>query len=435
MQKKFKGLTNNAVAWLLVILVLAGAGAFAGTKIYQNRSAALQAEKQEKDIYLAFSDEVYDTIVQNYWDKIPDDKLTELYHLAAAKINSTTPATLASKDKTGLNKLISSEIKNLAADKKKEFVTALANLVLQNLPPLGRSQLYTQQLVQALSNEINNVDTSANLYSELGVDKNASEKQIEQTHQEQVQKLEKEKTPEAAQKLAIVNRAYEALKTPERRQQYDQTGVEPAVTYRPIGANTYYVKISRFSPTLLEELQTAATSTPTSASALILDLRGNIGGAIDQLPAVISDFLGPSQATFNFYHQGSYIPFPSANPALRQFSNFKQVIILTDSQTQSSTEVLVGALKKSRFGIVVGAATRGWGSVERVFALQNQIDDKQQYSVFLVHTLTLADDNQPIEGRGVQPNVNVAEKDWAKKLTDYYHSPALTAAVQNLLGQ
>jgi C-terminal processing protease CtpA/Prc len=150
---------------------------------------------------------------------------------------------------------------------------------------------------------------------------------------------------------------------------------------------------------------------------------------------VLGDFLGQTQNAFYFYHQDNFTPYPALSNALPQISRFKKTVILTDDGVQSSTEVMVASLKRLKFGLVVGSKTKGWGSVERVFNLQNQIDDNQIYSVFLVHTLTLADDNQPIEGRGVLPDVDVTDKDWQNKLAASLNSPALTAAVKNIFSQ
>ena len=109
------------------------------------------------------------------------------------------------------------------------------------------------------------------------------------------------------------------------------------------------------------------------------------------------------------------------------------MVVLIDNQTQSSAEVMAGALKKSKLAFVVGSPSRGWGSVERVFDLQNQIDSGQHYSVFLVHTLTLDDKNQPIEGRGIQPDVNISAANWPNNLENISNSPSLVTAIKKIL--
>jgi len=51
-----------------------------------------------KDPYLAFTNEVWDTIKTNYWEKINDDQLAGLFVAAAEKI-TIKPQTLAQKDR------------------------------------------------------------------------------------------------------------------------------------------------------------------------------------------------------------------------------------------------------------------------------------------------------------------------------------------------
>jgi len=74
-----------------------------------------------------------------------------------------------------------------------------------------------------------------NLYAVLGVDKTANQTQIDSTYQQRSADLKKQNTPEAKQQLAQIDRAYQALGSADKRQTYDQTGKEPAVTYKPIG--------------------------------------------------------------------------------------------------------------------------------------------------------------------------------------------------------
>ena len=257
MQFKIKKFNSNFFAYLLLALILLGAGSFAGLRYYQNQKTVKQVlvAQAPKDIFLAFTDEVYDTIQQNYWQKISDADLTNLYFLAAEKIASSTPTVLETKDKVGLEKMLGAKLVKLSLKEKQDFIAQINSIVLANLQPFGRSALYTQASAQALNNEVNNVDTSTNLYAALGVNKNASQQEINQAYQQKSAELKKQNTPQAKQQLAQVERADEALKTPERKQAYDQTGAEPAANYREISNNIYYIQVGRFSPTLLQDLQ------------------------------------------------------------------------------------------------------------------------------------------------------------------------------------
>jgi hypothetical protein len=431
----------NYIAYILIALILLGSATFIGVKIYREKllkkqQAHLQAVKAEvKDVYADFAAEVYDTITQNYWEKITDQDLSNLFLLASQKVASTTPLTLASPNKTGVEKLVIVATNGKTADEKKDIVSNIADVVLANLKPFGRSRLYTQKEETILQNEVNNVDTSKNMYEILEVSKTATQAEIDKGYKTQKNKFAGQNTAKAKEQLALVERAYETLKTPVRRQIYDQTGSEPSVLYKKLSADTFYVKFVRFTPTLIPEFQAAAKTVdnePQTLHTLILDLRDNIGGAIDQLPYLLGPFVGQGQYAFSFFHQGEYTPYQTATGFIPELVRYKRVIVLINGQTQSSAEVMAGTLKKFNVGILVGSPTRGWGTIERVFPLKTVLDPKQSFSAFLVHTLTLADDNQPIEGRGVIPQINISNKNWQTELNAYYNDPGLAAEVKSL---
>ena len=118
---------------------------------------------------------------------------------------------------------------------------------------------------------------------------------------------------------------------------------------------------------------------------------------------------------------------------LASLVRYKKVVVLVDNQTQSSAELMAAVLKKYNVGILVGTTTKGWGTVENTFPLKQLIDPKEKYSLFLAHSLTLREDNQPIEGKGVDPLINVANKDWPQQLFGYLHYQELVDAVKILI--
>lgn len=104
--------------------------------------------------------------------------------------------------------------------------------------------------------------------------------------------------------------------------------------------------------------------------------------------------------------------------------------MLVDQNSQSSAEMMAASLKKYHVGVVVGIPTKGWGTVEKVFPLEAQISQKEKYSIFLVHSITLRDDNLPIEGRGVDPDIKITDPNWTSQLLSYFNNPALVEAVK-----
>lgn len=392
--------------------------------------------ESKKDKYLEFSAEIYDKIKGNYWEKISDEELAGLFKLAVEKVK-TSPAGAEPKDKVTVLAMLEQSINGLNDNQRVEFIAKVADLVLANLKPFGRSRLYTAKQEKELEENVKNIDTKIDLYAALDLAQGATENQIEENYRKKSEQLKKDSSPKASEELALINRAYEALSQPERRKEYDETKIEPTVTYKLLTPDIFYIKLGKFSPQSFEELKKAADSIDpkktNGPTALIFDLRDNIGGAIDILPYFLGPFIGPNQYAYEFYHQGEQTPFKTKIGWFESLIRYKKVVVLINEKSQSSAEVMTATLKKYNVGVVIGAPTKGWGTVEMVYALDNQIDESQKFSMFLVHSVTLRDDGQPIEGRGVDPVIDIKNKDWPKQLMAYFNYPSLVETVKKLV--
>lgn len=426
------------IIFLLIFVLGLGAGHLIPAKItfpWQNPPGPVTSSNK----YVAFLDEVYDTIQKNYWNKLTDTQLIQLYVLGTAKLTNQ-PAAQNVKTPGDLNNVLKNAVNSFPDDNKKEAFTAtLADLVLANLEPFGRSRLYSQQDTTSLQNNVANINPEVNRYQELGLSKNASENQISQAFQKEQAKLapKAESSPAAKQQLDEITQAYNTLSDADARKIYDTSGVEPTMSYKLIGSNILYIHQTKFSPTTLDELQriTQKFDQGNSLHTLIFDMRDNVGGAIDLLPYILGPFIGPDQYAYQFYHQGDKQDFKTLTSWMPSLVRYKQVVVLINGGTQSSAEVMAAVLKKYNVGILVGTKTAGWGTVERVFPLTHQIDPSQKFSAFLVHSLTLRDDGQPIQGNGVQPSIDTSKPDWEQQLYTYYNNQELVNAVKNILSQ
>lgn len=421
--------------WFPILITLTLLTAGAGGWLARERFFPRKIEPP-KDKYLAFLTEEYDLIKDNYWDKITDEKLTNLYVLGAEKL-LTQPQANPPKDKAGLEKMLSRILKEIKDEnKKKDFTVQLADIVLANLQPFGRSRLYSQKEETALKNNVENKNPEVNQYQVLDVPQNASLAQIKQSYEKKTKELQKESTPEAKQKLAQVQKAYQVLADTDARKIYDESGVEPTMEYKLLTPSIFYLHLTKFSPTTMEELVRVTAkmdNKPDSLNTLILDLRDNIGGAIDGLPYFLGPFIGNDQYAYQFFHQGQKEDYKTKVGWLPSLVRYKKVIILVNENTQSSAEVMAATLKKYNVGVLVGTPTRGWGTVERVFELKQQIDPAEKYSAFLVHRLTLREDGQPIEGRGVEPVINIKDPNWEKQLYAYFGNQEIINEVKKLV--
>ena len=135
-----------------------------------------------------------------------------------------------------------------------------------------------------------------------------------------------------------------------------------------IEKKTGYVKLNRFSATTNDELQ-AALKSMKGIDALILDLRGNGGGLLDQAEAVAANFLEPGSLVV--YTEGRSIDrmdFTSDTFGEPLFSKGK-LVVLVDESSASASEIVAGAVQDWDRGMIIGRRTFGKGLVQRQIPL------------------------------------------------------------------
>lgn len=397
-------------------------------------------QNDKKEACLAFTQDVFDIINNNYWAKLSEKDLSKLYMLAISKAHDIPTDSNANNMDVVYQKIKTLLKKIDKTDKKNELCLKINQLVTINLEPYGRSSLYTKEHEEKLSNTVNNIDPETDQYQELGVEKNASQKEIKETYQEKKQELAEKLTKETSnqpkevvkKEIEKIERAYDTLKDEESRKVYDISGAESTMSYKLLTDQIFYLKIKKFSPQTVEELNRVSQKIPDQADALILDLRDNIGGAIDGLPYFLGPFIGINRNAYQFVQKEEPKDFTTKidfNPKLKQF---KRNVILINKNTKSTAEVMSSVLKKYNFGVVIGETTSGWGTIERIFPIERQLSQDREHSIFLVHHLTLRADGSTIEGNGINPDIRIKDKNWPEQLKQYYHDEDLVKEVEKL---
>ncbi|MFH1522611.1 MAG: S41 family peptidase, partial [Patescibacteria group bacterium] len=401
-------------------------------------------EEVKKDIYTEFLLEVFDKIKTNYWETIADEKLVAFYKTGIEKI-AGAPQTFNINDRKGLEELLIRTIKDIEEKNKKAFTIDLAKDVMYNLQPVGRSGLYISKEEENSRDTAANIDKGIDYYNELEVAQGSLLEEVEEAYQEESQELNdiikdqvqsKEAKTEADNKKEKIEQETETFSDENKGEYYDIEGVESTTTYKLISPDILYIHLKKMSPTTYDEFQNATAEVDHGEvlDTLILDLRDNLGGAIDLMQYFLGPFIGPDQYAYEFYHQGEKEAFKTRVGWMPSLVRYKKVVILINGQTQSSAEIMAATLKKYNVGIVVGTPTKGWGTVENTFPLENTLDPNEKYSLLLVHSVTLRDDNELIEGRGVDPLVNINDPKWKEQLYDYIPYDGLVKAVEEALG-
>lgn len=391
---------------------------------------------EEKDPYVAFAFDAFDLIRKEYWNPLTEE---QVYTLAVLAIENITEETqdIPTKNRDTMRELFLQAMEGKSDEEKEEFVAQIVDVVLINLEPFGRSRLFSIKQKKALENTVKNV-TGVDRYAALGLEEDAPQEDIESAREEKVTELEsQEQTEEVKKEISAVKEAYEVLKDEEARKVYDESGVETTIKGKLLNPRTFYIHIEKFSPTTLTDLErvTKSVDEGDEIDTLIIDLRANLGGAIDLLPYFLGPFIGQDQSAYNFFSKGQLKEFRTLTGWMPSLVRYKRVVVLTDERVQSSGEVFVSVLKKYKVGTLVGKPTMGWGTVERVFQLNKQISEDENYSVFLVHTLTLREDGTPIQGQGVAPDIDTDDTSWKTTLNDEFDDWELVNLVADVLNR
>lgn len=415
---------------LLVVLVFAGIGYYK----YSNPAVAPVVYKtlEEANVFVRLDMEAYDIILKNYWSKMKDEDIATLFQLSIQKAqNSSTTPSLTTKDRAGVAKMISDAISAIPSDEeKKKFALNTLVIATYNLQPVNRNGILSSKEETAFRQNVSNINPEKDLYKDLGVEKGVSNDVVEQAYETKVAVLEKATTTEAKEELKKVVYAREVLTNQNSKALYDEKQIEPTVFKQVIG-NTIYLSISKISPTTLQEFGIAVDNASTTArlDSMIIDFRGNIGGSLDFLKYFLGLFVGEKQYAFDLFHQGDYQVERTVLAKFDQLDRYKEIAILTDNMTQSTAELTTATFKRFNLAHVVGATTRGWGTIENTYPIETVIGEGEKYSLLLVNNITLRDDNQPIEGRGVDPDIDIKNPKWKSDLSKVFRNQSLIEAI------
>jgi len=417
---------------ILTLVLILSIGITIGYFLRQPKTDQVSMPDDPNQLYISFVFEVYDVIKDNHWQKMEETDLNNLFLLAIQQITGLKD-TQSLKDKSQLQKYLSTTLSQYQDDsQKKEFSATLSDMVLSNLSPFGRSRLYTKKEQDNLSNTVANINPEVDQYKILGVEKDADISEIEKSYQEKTKDLDPVKDVDEIKKLET---AKNTLADVFSKSLYDTHGIEPSVVTKILGTDTLYLRIDKFTHTTFEEMVNKLDQIykQHKLTNLVLDLRDNIGGNIDSLPYFLGPFIGPDQYAYQFFHQGEKTDFKTKIGWLESLVPYKKVIVLINENSQSTAELMASVLKKYNVGILVGTPTKGWGTVEKIFPLEHKIDESETHSVFLVHSLTLREDGQPIEENKVIPAVDISTKNWTNELFKYYSDQNLVDQVSQIL--
>jgi carboxyl-terminal processing protease len=173
----------------------------------------------------------------------------------------------------------------------------------------------------------------------------------------------------------------------------------PSVIWRVLAEDSQigYAQIKSFTALTPEEFEEAVTDlADQDVGALVLDLRNNAGGLLQESIDVAEMFLNDGIIVREENRNGETIrEAQTANIVPDDWPIF----VLVNSSTASASEVVAGALQANERGVLVGQQTRGKGSVQFIFALSDGS------SIHITASIWKTPTGDPIDGVGLTPDI------------------------------
>lgn len=175
------------------------------------------------------------------------------------------------------------------------------------------------------------------------------------------------------------------------------------VTSRMLSADIGYVQLFQFGKGATEQLREAVQGLlDRGARGIVLDLRDNAGGLAEEAYDVTGLFLdGGVVARIREPGRPEQLVYADGEP-LADFP----MAVLVDGGTASAAEILAGALQDRGRALLVGLRTYGKGSVLSI----QDLDDPGGNAIQFTSAYFFTPDGDPVEGRGIVPDVTVFPK-------------------------
>jgi len=193
--------------------------------------------------------------------------------------------------------------------------------------------------------------------------------------------------------LAAPRRGFHSVTLVRRR-------VPPETVFASRSGSILVLRISGFDATTgihLADEVAAGLSTAHQPKGLVLDLRGNRGGLLDQAVYAADALLRRGLIAYTVGRDPAALHVWEAGGA--DMASGLPIVVIVDGRTASAAEVLTAALEDNGRAVVVGSATLGKGLVQTIEPLPDGGE------LFVTWSQVLAPRGWPIEGLGVLPEV------------------------------
>lgn len=177
----------------------------------------------------------------------------------------------------------------------------------------------------------------------------------------------------------------------------------PSIEYELIdGGRVMHMMMSQFNYNASSEFNIAIEDMISNPDikGLILDLRGNPGGLLDETLRILGHFIAAQEelVTIN-YADYKQVLLSRGNAELKDFP----IVVLIDGGSASASEIVAGALQDYGLAPIIGEKSFGKGTVQEMSYF---IDNS---SLKLTVARWLTPKNQEIQGNGIEPDIMISD--------------------------
>jgi len=174
-----------------------------------------------------------------------------------------------------------------------------------------------------------------------------------------------------------------------------------SVKFSRYGDSTAYLRISSFMERTAEELSKALNklNSEKKITGIILDMRGNPGGLLDQAIKVTNLFIDEGPVVYTIGRDRDKKEAEFAQKGLNIWE--QPMVVLVDGSSASASEIVAGALQDYGRAVIAGQQTFGKGSVQTVLPLGD--DSGMKVTIARYYTPS----GRSIQVKGITPDVKL----------------------------
>jgi len=192
-----------------------------------------------------------------------------------------------------------------------------------------------------------------------------------------------------------------------------------------------YVRITSFSEQTTSGLQDAITKIKADAGGklqgLVLDLRNNPGGLLDQAIGVVDTFVDRGEIVSTRGRDPSQAQRYNATPG--DMVDGLPIVILINGGSASASEIVAGAMQDHHRAILLGTRSFGKGSVQTIIPIPGH------GAIRLTTARYYTPSGRSIQAKGIEPDIHVEQAKVEVIAGPQFRSEAeLPGALQNIGG-